>query len=75
MNCEKQIILLMVPNEGKDYMHYLAVKKLSTLLTGILSKHHGDFYSLSCLHSFRIENKLKFHEKVFLWNCNAITKR
>ena len=74
LNCEKQIILLMVPNEGKDDMHDIAVKKLSTLLTGILSKHHGDFYCLSCLHSFRTESKLKFREKVFLWNCNANRK-
>ena len=39
-------------------------KKLSTLLTGITSKHHGDFYCLNCLHSFRTENKLKSHEKI-----------
>ena len=28
------------------------------------SKHHGDFYCLNCLHSFRTENKLKSQEKV-----------
>ena len=39
-------------------------KKLSTLLRGITSKHHGDFYCLNCLHSFRIENKLKSREKI-----------
>ena len=43
-NCEKQIILLMIPNEEKEGWHYLAVKKLSTLL-----KHHGDFYCLNWL--------------------------
>ena len=26
-------------------------------------KHHGDFCSLNCLHSFRTENKLKCYEK------------
>ena len=26
-------------------------------------KHKDDFYCLNCLHSFRAENKLKFHEK------------
>ena len=26
-NCEKQIILLMIPNEEKEGWHYLAVKK------------------------------------------------
>ena len=30
--------------------HYLAVKKLSTLLRGITSKSDGDFYCLNCLH-------------------------
>ena len=44
--------------------HYLAVKNLSTLLRGITSKHHGDFYCLNCIHSFRTENKLKSHERV-----------
>ena len=58
-NCEKQIILLMIPNEEKEGWHYLAVKKLSTLLRGITSKHHDDFYCLNCFHSFRTENKLK----------------
>ena len=37
---------------------------MSTLLRGIASKHHGDFYCLNCLHSFRTENKLKYHEKI-----------
>ena len=35
LNCEKQIILLMIPNEKKEGWHYLAIKKLSVLLTGI----------------------------------------
>ena len=54
----------MIPNEEKEGWHYLAVKKLSTLLRGITSKHHGDFYCLNCLHSLRAENKLKSHEKI-----------
>ena len=36
---EKQIILLMIPNEEKEESHYLVVKKLSALLHGITSKH------------------------------------
>ena len=36
-NIEKQIILLMIPNEKKEGLHYLAVKNLSTLLIGIRS--------------------------------------
>ena len=31
-NCEKQIILLMFPNEEKEGWHFLAVEELYTLL-------------------------------------------
>ena len=54
----------MIPNEEKEGQHYLAVKKLSTLVRGITSKYHGDSYCLNCLHSFRTENKFKSHEKL-----------
>ena len=54
----------MIPSEEKEGWHYLAVKKLFTLLRGITSKHHGDFYYLNCLHSFKTEIKLKSHGKV-----------
>ena len=54
----------MVPNEEKEGWHYFAVKNLSTLLRGIKSTHHGDFYCLNCLHSFGTKNKLKSLEKV-----------
>ena len=50
-NREKQVILLMIQNGEK--WHYLAVRKLSALLRGISSKHHGGFYFLNCPHSFR----------------------
>ena len=65
-NCEKQIILLMIPNEEKEGCYYLAVKKWSALLHRITSNHKGDFYCLNSLNSFRTEteNKLKSHEKV-----------
>ena len=43
-NCEKQIILLIIPNEEKEGWHYLAVKKLSKLLRGITSKQHCHFF-------------------------------
>ena len=52
----------MIPNEEKEGWHFLAVKKLSTLLRGITSKHHKDF-CLNCLDFYRTENKLKSHEK------------
>ena len=39
-------------------------KKLSALLRGKTSKHHGNFYCLNCIHSFATEKKLDSHEKV-----------
>ena len=63
-NCEKQIILLMIPNKEREGWHYLAIKKLSALVKRITAKHNGDFYCLNHIHSFRTENKLKSHEKV-----------
>ena len=48
----------------KKREHYLTAKKLSTLLTGITSKHHSDFSYLNCLHSFGTKNKLKSPGKV-----------
>ena len=39
---KNQVILLMI-TDGKKW-HYLAVKKLSTLLKGITSKRNGDLY-------------------------------
>ena len=61
---EEQIVLLMASNEEKEGWHYLAVKNLSELLTGITSKLHGCFHCLNYFHSFRTENKFKSHEKV-----------
>ena len=63
-NRERTIILLMIRNKEKERWHYLVVKKLSTLLRGKTSKHHGDFQCLSCLHSFQAKSMLKSHEKV-----------
>ena len=40
------------------------MKKPSPLLTGITSKHHGDFYSMSFLLSFATENKRESHKKL-----------
>ena len=72
-NREKQVILLMIPNEAKSKgrkagsegqrWHYLAVKKLSALSRGITSKHHGDFYCLNYLHSFATEKNLNYVKK------------
>ena len=61
-NGEKQFLLLMIPN-GERW-HYLAVEKLSALLRGITSKHHGDFYCPNCLHSFATENKRESQKSI-----------
>ena len=61
-NCEKQVTLLVIPNE--EGWHYLTVEKLSALLRGKKSKHHGDFYHLYCLHYFATEKKLESHKRV-----------
>ena len=50
---EKQIILLMIPDEEDKGLHYLAVKKISALLHRKPSKHKGDLGCLNCLNSFR----------------------
>ena len=31
-NCEKKLILLMIPNKKKEGWHYLAIKKLSAFI-------------------------------------------
>ena len=59
---EKQVILLMISN-GENW-HYLVVKSLSGLLTGITSNHKEDFYCLNCFHSYRTKNKLEAHKKI-----------
>ena len=44
---KKQVILLMI-TDGDNRWHYRAVKSLPTLLRGITSNDHGDFYCLNC---------------------------
>ena len=44
--------------------HYLALKKISVLFTGLIPKHVGKDYCLNCLHSCRTENQLKKHYDV-----------
>ena len=47
---ENQVILPMITDSKK--WNYLTVKKLSSWLRGITSKHKEDFYCLSCFHSY-----------------------
>ena len=74
-NREKQVILLIISNRDKrkdksegrqQQWHYPAMKKLSTLLRRITSKHHGECYCLNCLHSFATENKEYAKIKLFV---------
>ena len=36
-----------------------------SIIYRITSNHDGDIYCLNCFHSYRSENKLKKHEKIF----------
>ena len=49
-------------------------KRLPELLSGITSKHHGDFCCLNCPHYLRTENKLESHKTVCQNNnlCNTV---
>ena len=51
-------------NDETTNWHYLAVERISGLLRGITSNHNGDFYCLSCFHSYTTERKLKKHERI-----------
>ena len=60
---DTQVNILMI-TDGTDSWHYLAVKSISGLLKGIASNHNGDFYCLSCFHSYTTEKKLRKHERI-----------
>ena len=51
----KQVILLMITDDGKRW-RYFAVRSLSALLRGILPSNEGDFYCLDCFHSYHTHN-------------------
>ena len=57
-----KIVIPIIPNRKE--CHYHAVKRLSALLRGIVSKHHRNFHCLSCLNSFATANKREPHKKV-----------
>ena len=52
----------MISN-GENW-HYLAVKSLSGLFTGVTSDHKGDYCCLNYFHSYRTKNKLDAHKKL-----------
>ena len=66
----------MITNSEKWY--YIALKSvrtddgfnrpilsLSRLYRGITARNNVDFYCLNCLHSFRTDNALKKHERLY----------
>ena len=55
-NCEKQIIVLMIPKEEKECWHYLSVKKISVLLRRIISKKNNNSCCLNYSHSSRTKS-------------------
>ena len=73
---KNQVVLLMITYGEK--WHYIALKSETTddvfirptkslfkLFRGITANHNGDFHCLSCLHTFRTDNALKKHERLF----------
>ena len=48
--------------------HYLAMKSLSALLTGITSNHNEDFYCLNCFHSYSTKEELKKYQLLLCRN-------
>ena len=65
LNCEKQMILLIISNKWNEGWYYLAVKKLSALLKRITSKHDRYFYFLIAF--ILLEQKIS-------WNLNLMKK-
>ena len=61
LKCENQVILIITDNEK---WHYLAVKKLCTLLCKTTSKHDGDFICLNCLHLFKTKKDMNIYAKI-----------
>ena len=73
---ENQVVLLRITNgekshytalknERTDYGFNRPIRSLSRLFRGITSNHDGNLYCLKCLHSFRTDNALKKHERLY----------
>ena len=72
---KNEVVLLM--NTYVEQWHYIALKSIRTddgfnrrirslprLFRAITANHHGDFYCLNCVQSFRTDNTLKRHERL-----------
>ena len=64
---EHQANLLMI-TEGKDILHYIAVKSIPAFIRGVWSTHNGDYYCLNYFHSYTTEEKLKAHQELCINN-------
>ena len=60
---EKLVDLLMI-TENECNWHYLAIKNLPRLYSGLSSNHHGDFICRNFGHAYRTDNALKEHENL-----------
>ena len=58
-NRAKQVIHVII-SSGEKLCHYLAVTKISALLTEVTSKHYGDFCCLNCLHYLEQKTSLNY---------------
>ena len=63
-NCEKKKNSSNGSEQTEKRLSLSSSKTLLGFLTGIASKHHGDFFCLICLHSFATKNKLESHENL-----------
>ena len=61
---ENQVILLIIT--GAKKLHYLTVKILPALLTGITSNYKEDFYYLNCFQSYSTKEKLKEKQEKYV---------
>ena len=50
--------------ENESNWHYLAIKNLPRLYSGLSSNHHGDFICRNFGHAYRTDNALKEHENL-----------
>ena len=53
---DNQVKLLMI-TDGTSNWHYLAVKSISGLLTGVTSNHNCDFFCLNCFKPYTTGKK------------------
>ena len=60
--CDTQVNLLMITDRTSNW-HYLVMKSISGLLRRITSNHKGDFYCLSCFHSYTTKGNLENMEE------------